>query len=299
MNTRMRGYFMPQDTLQAVVHALLDTLKDTLVLVPFLFLAYLMIEYIEHRASKKIIGMLSTLGRYSPVAGAAAGIVPQCGFSVAAAKLYAGRLISFGTLAAVFIATSDEAIPILLSAPDKYGYLWKLIVIKLIIAIAAGIVIDMLYKPEPADETPADAHDHIHADCEHGECEHGILKPAIKHTFKSTVFIVIVLAIVNIAVALVGEDAIGALFTDSYMLQPLIAAVVGFIPNCAATIVLTELFLTDVISFGAFTAGLITNAGVAYFVLFRSNRGNTKRNMFLVGIIFMIGLLSGYIIQLF
>lgn len=282
--------------LHVLEHALIDTLKT----LPFLFLAYLLIEYIEHRASDKFTAMLSRFGRFSPAAGAVTGIIPQCGFSVTAARLYTGRLISFGTLAAVFIATSDEAIPILLSHPDQYSYIWKLIVVKLVVATAAGFFIDAVFQ-RSAPSLPQQhnhAHDEIHAGCGNDECEHGILKPALRHTALSALYIFIVLLILEIVVVFVGEAAIASLFTRSLALQPVFAALVGFVPNCASSIVLTEMFASGVLSFGSLMAGLVTNAGVAYAVLFRTKE-NFKQNLLLIGIIFVVGIATGYIIQLF
>lgn len=284
--------------LNTLFSALLDSLIDALKILPFLFLAYLLIEYIEHKASHRLISMLSRFGRFSPAVGAATGIVPQCGFSVASAKLYAGRIISFGTIAAVFIATSDEAIPILLSHPESYGYIWKLAVIKFAVAAAAGFILDELFKGESSDKSHSDAHEHLHEGCPHDECEHGVLLPAVKHTLTSMLFVFAALAAVNIIVAFVGENAISSIFPQSRMLQPLIASIFGFIPNCASSIILTELFVQGAISFGALMSGLVTNAGVSYIVLFRSNK-NQKRNIILTCIIFFLSLLCGYITQLF
>lgn len=287
---------MLHEILHLLTHALLHTLQT----LPFLFAAYLLIEYLEHRAGDKLKNMLSRFGRFSPAAGAVTGIVPQCGFSVTAAKLYAGRIISFGTLAAVFISTSDEAIPILLTHPELYGYLWKLILIKIGIAAVAGFAIDAVFrraKATPADDH-SDAHDELHAGCAHGECEHGILRPALKHTLLSGLFIFLIILAMEVIVALIGEEAIAALFAKSLMLQPLLAALLGFVPNCASSIILTELFCNGALTFGSLVAGLVTNAGVGYAVLFRSNK-NLKQNLLLLGVIFLIALASGYIIQLF
>lgn len=285
--------------LQTIFDVLWDAFLDTLLPLLFLFFAYLLIEYIEHKATDKMLGLLSKFGRFSPVAGAVTGIVPQCGFSIAASNLYSGKLITFGTLAAVFIATSDEAIPILLSQPAQYGYIWQLIVIKLIVATVAGFIIDTLLKPGEDTGSVEEAHNSMHAHCAHDECDHGIFKPAIKHTLTSGLYIFLVLVAVGFVVAFVGEHAIASIFTDSAVIQPAVAALVGFIPSCASSIILTELFAQGAITFGALIAGLITNAGVAYAVLFRANRKHLKRNWLLVGIIALVGLLCGYLIQLF
>ncbi len=280
------------------IELIVDAIVDSVKMLPFLFAAYLLIEYLEHRASGKIEGALKKFGRLSPVAGAATGLVPQCGFSVTAANLYAGRVISFGTLAAVFIATSDEAVPILLSHPEQYGYIWKLLLIKFLIAAAAGLTIDALLNSKPSTVQEKDeAHKELHGHCSHSCCDHGILKPSIKHTLKSWAFIFITMLALNFLIYFVGDEVIASFVGGASWLQPAMAVLVGLIPNCASSIMLTELFAGGALSFGSLVAGLVANSGVGLLYLFRTNH-DLKKNLSLTGILMLIGLLSGYVVGL-
>ncbi len=284
---------MVQDYLLLLWDAVLDTLK----LLPFLFAAYLLIEFIEHRASSHLVALLNKFGRWSPALGAVTGLVPQCGFSVTAAKLYAGRLISFGTLAAVFIATSDEAIPVLLSHPSLYGTIWKLLLIKLAVACIAGFLIDWIFPAKAPADAHSAAHGEMHEHCDHDECGHGIWRPAIQHTLKSALYIFLVILAVSLVIFFIGEDRIALLLNRNAFVQPLISALIGFIPNCASSILLTELYASGILSFGSLVAGLMTNTGIGYLILFRSKH-DLKRNILLVALLLFIGLLTGYILQL-
>lgn len=280
-----------------ILEVLLDSLLDSLKLLVFLFAAYLIIEYFEHKASEKMVGTLSKFGRFSPLVGAALGVIPQCGFSVSCANLYAGKLISLGTLAAVFISTSDEAIPVLLAYPEMYGYLWKLILIKVGVGIIAGFAIDLVLRPKVAEKEIEHAHDEMHEHCHHC-CEHGIFRSALIHTLKSYAFILIFILLVNFAVYFIGEEKIATLVPSNIILQPIICALIGFIPNCAASLLLTQLFVEGAITFGSLTAGLITNAGIGFAVLFRASK--RKAPCFaLAGIMLVFAVLSGLLIQLF
>lgn len=278
-----------------ILNALLDVLLDTLRILPFLFAAYLLIEYIEHRASQKIVAAAARVGRFGPAVGAVSWILPH--FSVAAVNLYAGRLISFGTLAAVFIATNDDALPLLLASPEHYHYLWIILLVKIILAVGFGFLADAVFK-EKHSETGHQAHEHLHAGCGHDECGHGIWLPALRHTLKSELFVLLTLGVIETAVTLAGSERIAALFSASRLFQPLLAALMGFIPSCASSIVLTELFTGGALTFGSYLAGLITSAGVAYAVLFRASR-DYKRNFALLGFLLLLALTCGYSFQLF
>lgn len=280
--------------LPEILKSLLDALLDTLRILPFLFAAYLLIEYIEHKASKKVTALASRVGRFGPAAGAVSWILPH--FSVTAVNLYAGRLISFGTLAAIFIATNDDALPLLLASPNHYRYLWIILAVKIVLAVGFGFLADALFKEKPA-ENGHQAHEHLHAGCGHDECNRGIWLPALRHTLKSGLFVLLTLGVIEVAVTLVGFEHIAALFEANRLLQPLMAALAGFIPSCAPSIVLTELFLGDALTFGSYLAGLITSAGVAYAVLFRVGH-NHKRTFTLMGLILLLALICGYFVQL-
>ena len=278
-----------------ILDVLLDALKDTLITLPFLFGVYLLIEYIEHKSSDKLGKALRKMGPFGSVGGAAIGAIPQCGFSVAASNLYAGRLISMGTLVAVYISTSDEAIPVMLKTPDRAGMIWKLILIKIAIAMAAGMIVDICVKlfckrkeEEPFKELCADC------DCEH----HGIFHSALHHTVQIVIIILIVNILLGGIMEFAGKQTVEKLMMTNSWVQPLIAAFVGFIPNCAASVVLTELYTDGVVSFGALIAGLCTGAGVGLMVLFKTNK-NFKQNFAIMGILYAVAVASGLIIQLF
>lgn len=276
-----------------MIDILLDALLDTLKTLPFLLGVYILIEYIEHRSSDKLVKGLRKLGPFGAIGGGLLGAVPQCGFSVAAANLFSGRLISVGTLVAVFLSTSDEAIPMLLSNPSSVGSLWKFIVIKTLIAIAAGIAVDAVLKffklekqEEPFKEICA------HCDCEH----HSILRAALSHTVNIIIFILIVNIILGFAIEFAGEENIRRIMMTDSVFQPLITALFGFIPNCAASVVITQLYIDGIVSFGSAIAGLCTGAGVGLLVLFKTNK-HMKQNFAVMGILYVTAIVSGIIIN--
>ena len=278
---------------QTLLDIFLDALKDSLVTLPFLFGVYLLIEYIEHKSADRLGNALRKMGPFGAAGGAVLGVIPQCGFSVAAANLFSGRLISMGTLVAVFISTSDEAVPLMLSDPSAIGSLWKLILCKVIIAVAAGVLVDVIAKllgltheEEPFKDLCADC------DCEH----HSILHSAIHHTVEIIVFIFVVDLLLNGFMELAGEETVSKLLMTNTVFQPLIAGIVGFIPNCAASVVLTQLYINGVLSFGSVIAGLSTGAGVGLLVLFKTNK-HLKQNLSVMGILYFAGVVSGLLID--
>lgn len=273
---------------------LLDSVIDTLKSLPFLLGAYLLIECMEHRASGKLTQALGKLGPLGPVGGALLGCVPQCGFSVAAANFYAGRLITPGTLIAVFLATSDEALPLLLSRPGAAGSLWPLLGVKLCAGAAAGIAVDLVYSRflkqklrEPFQEL-----------CEDCGCEEkGVFRSALEHTLKIFLFLLAVNVALGCALELVGEENISRLLLSGSVLQPLLSGLLGFIPNCAASVILTELYLGGSLSFGAAVAGLCTGAGLGLLVLFRVNK-NWRENLCIAGVLYVSAVVTGTLCQL-
>lgn len=281
--------------LETVLDICLDAVIDCLKILPFLFAVYLFIEFAEHKSSHKFAHALTKLGPFGAVGGAALGCVPQCGFSVMAANLYSGRLISLGTLVAIFISTSDEAVPMIISRPDKIGALWKLILSKLVIAVIAGIIVDVLVK---IFRKKKDEDEPFHELCSHCGCgHHSIWVSALKHTAGIIIFILIVNVLLNSAIEFIGEERIGKLLMTDSFFQPFIAAVIGFIPNCAASVIITELYLDGVLSFGSVVAGLCTGAGVGLAVLFRTNK-RLSENFLVMGILYVTAVAAGTIINL-
>lgn len=277
-----------------------DTLIDGLKLLPFLFISYLIIEFIEHKASDKINKTLANSGKFGSVIGAILGCFPQCGFSGAASSLYSGRIITLGTLIAVFISTSDEAIPILISNPDNFLVILKILIIKIIIAILFGSIIDFIVnKKLDKNKVEENRSEHLKDMCSHSNCNcenEGILKPALKHTLNIFGFILAISFILNVVIWLIGEENLSYLLMHGSIFQPFIAGLIGLIPNCASSILLTELYISGNISFAAIIAGLCSGAGIGLIVLFKTNN-NLKENLKIVGLLYAIGVISGLFIE--
>lgn len=280
---------------EIILHVCHHSLEDLLKLLPFLFAVFLFIEFVEHKSSDKLGKALTKLGPFGAVGGAVLGCIPQCGFSVMASNLFSGRLISMGTLVAVFISTSDEAIPILVASPEKLDSVWKLILCKLIIAVVAGVAVDLVLKAMKRKETDAKPFEEL---CAHCGCEHhSIWHSALVHTLSIAVFIFIVNVLFNSAIEIIGEDTIGKFMMTNSVFQPFVAALVGFIPNCASSVILTQLYIEGVVSFGSVVAGLCTGAGVGLVVLFKTNK-HLKQNFVIVGILYAVATVSGLLIDL-
>lgn len=278
-----------------MIDVILDTLLDVVKLLPFLFLTYLAMEYLEHKTGNKAATIVKKAGRFGPVIGGALGIVPQCGFSAAASNLYAGRVISLGTLMAIYLSTSDEMLPILISEQISPGVIVKILLAKALIGMTAGMVIDILLRKRGLEE-----HEHIHDICEHEHChcEKGIFRSALSHTAQITFFILLITFALNLILYFVGEDALANLILSKPVVGPLLASLVGLIPNCAGSVVITQLYLENVIGIGAAMAGLLTGSGVGLLVLFRVNH-NRKENLRILGLLYGIGVLAGIVIELF
>jgi hypothetical protein len=281
-----------------MLHVLIHTLLDSAKMLPFLFLSYLIIEFIEHKSSKKIERTLKNSGKYGPVIGGLLGSFPQCGFSITAATLYASRVITLGTLVAVFLTTSDEAIPVLLSHPENMPMMFKIIGFKLIIGICFGFIIDLLFrKKHTPKEELEQATEHIHNMCSHCDCNNkGILKPALKHTLNVFIFILIFSFILNITIHFIGEEMLSKLLMTGSVFQPIISGLIGLIPNCASSVLLTELFLSGNISFASIIAGLSSGSGIGLVILFKENK-NLKENLKILALVYAIGVSIGLLIE--
>lgn len=277
-------------------HAMEHTFLDTVKLIPFLFLTYLAMEYLEHRAGEKATTLVKKSGRLGPIFGSLLGIVPQCGFSAAASNLYAGRIITMGTLLSIYLSTSDEMLPILISEGAPASLIGKILLIKVLIGMAAGFLIDLFFHRKEKE------HDHIHEICEHEHChcERGIFRSAVSHTLQITLYILLVAFVLEVILGIVGEEALAGLISDRSVLGPVLAGIVGLIPNCASSVVLTQLYLdlNGAMSFGTMLAGLLVNAGVGLLVLFRVNH-DKKDNLKIVGLLYLIGVVSGIVLELF
>ena len=287
---------------EELLEVLLDTGIDALKLLPFLFITYLIMEYIEHKTGDKTKNIIKKSGKWGPVFGAILGIFPQCGFSAAAANLYAGKVITLGTLIAIFLSTSDEMLPILISEAAPIDIILKILATKLVIGIIAGIVIDFVgqaFKKKKKKQENEEAVEEIGHMCEHEHChceKEGILKSSIKHTLNIFIFIIIISLVMNIAIYFIGKEKISNLILNMPVVGPLIAGIVGLIPNCASSVILTQLYLQNVISVGSMIGGLLVGSGLGILILFRVNE-NIKENMKITGMLYLIGVVSGIIID--
>lgn len=283
--------------MQNILEILQDTAIDTIKLIPFLFITYLIMEYIEHKTSNKLRDTIKKSGKFGPLLGAVVGIFPQCGFSVSATNLYAGRVITIGTLIAIYITTSDEMLPILLTEAVPITTILTILGIKLVLGIIAGFIVDIIFNFVKKEHQE---HDDIEELCEHEHChcEEGIVSSATKHTLNITIFIFVITLILNGIITYIGEDTIAHFISKNIILGPIIAGLIGLVPNCAASVILTELFISNVISMPVLISGVAVNAGVGLLVLFKTNK-NIKENVSIIGILYAIGVISGIILELF
>lgn len=279
-----------------LLDALLDSVLDTLKLIPFLFITYLAMEFIEHKTSEKTQQKIENAGKFGPVIGGILGAVPQCGFSAAASNLYAGRVISMGTLIAIFLSTSDEMLPILISERVSAVFILKVLLIKILVGMIAGIIIDLIGQQHEGEQHE---HHHIHEMCEHDHCncEQGILKSSVLHTLQITLYIFCFTFAISIVIGLVGEENISRWLMNVPVLGEAIAGIVGLIPNCAASVVITQMYLSGVIGFGPMMAGLLVGAGIGILVLCKSNH-NWKQNVLIISLLYIIGVFCGSLLGL-
>lgn len=274
---------------------IIDAIIDSLKLLPFLFITYLIMEYLEHKTSEKTENIIKKSGRFGPIFGGLLGAVPQCGFSVSATNLYAGRVITIGTLISIYLSTSDEMLPILISNGTNLGLILKILIVKIIIGMLVGIAVDFIYQKSNKKEDG----NHIHNLCEHEHChcEEGILKSAIKHTIQIFVFIFIVSLILNLVLYIIEEENLANFISNKSILAPMLAGIIGLIPNCASSVILTELFTTKVIGLGTLIGGLLVNSGLGIIILFKVNK-NINENIKIVSLLYIIGTIAGIIIEM-
>lgn len=285
--------------MELILDALLDALIDGVKMLPFLYLAYLLIEWLERHHGERIENALAGGGQWGFLPGALLGCVPQCGFSAVASNLYASRVITPGTLLAVFIATSDEAIPLLAAEPSQWSSLVLLIVCKVIFAIAGGALLDMpLRRILPRSLYGGYAGSADDVDCHEEHEEHsGIFLAALRHTLEIFAFILVFSFLIGLVFESVGEDVLVSALGSMGIFQPMLTALVGLIPNCAASVLLAQLYVQGAIGFGSLFAGLTAGAGVGLAVLWRVNP-SWKQNVFITGLLWAVGAAAGMLLQL-
>ena len=288
--------------MEILIHSVVHSLEDSLPMLPFLYLAYLLIEWLERHHGQKIEQALAGGGRWGFVPGALLGCVPQCGFSAVASNLYASRVITPGTVLAVFLATSDEAVPLLAAAPGAWTALLVVLGLKVVIAIVAGFVLDVplrrflpksLYGGYAGHADEVDCHE-TH---EEGGHQHPLWRAALRHTVEIFLFIFVFSLAFGLLVEGVGEEVISDALGRMGFFQPVLAAAVGLIPNCAASVLLTQMYLEGALRFSSLVAGLCTGAGVGLAVLWRANP-SWKQNLFVTGLTWAAGALLGVGMQI-
>ncbi len=277
---------------EVLLHALIDTLR----LLPFLFLTYILMEFIEHKASGKVMSFMHKAGGFGPLVGGALGAAPQCGFSASASNLYTGGIVTLGTLIAVFLSTSDEMIPILISGNIPVGTVAAIVAYKMAVGVLCGFAVDLVLRLIHREGREIN----IDELCENDEChcEKGILHSAIHHTVTISLFVLVATVAINAAVFFVGEDTLSSLFGFSPFLGYLFASLIGLIPNCASSVILATLCTEGIISVGTMMSGLFSGAGVGLLVLFKVNK-HMRENVTIVLLLVVFACVFGPLGDLF
>ena len=278
------------ELLHSLEHSFLDSIK----LIPFLFIAFLIIELIEHKLSNKSKKIISKSGKFGPVLGSLLGLIPQCGFSVVATNLYVTRIVSLGTLISIYLSTSDEMLIILLTKNASMSTILPLLGVKFLVGMISGFIIDFALRNKKKTKETFNICEDEHCGCEH---EENLFKSSLIHTLKTFIFIFIATFIITYVFELFGEEYLSKLLLKDTLLSPFITSLIGLIPNCASSVILTELYLSNSINFASIISGLLTGSGVAILVLFKSNK-NLKENMTILGLVYGIGVITGIIITL-
>ncbi len=279
-------------------HSFLHTLEHTIQLLPFLFLTYLFMEWLEHRTGSRTQALIRRAGKAGPLLGGALGVVPQCGFSAAASNFYAGGLITTGTLIAVFLSTSDEMLPIFISEQVPVAQIITILLVKMGLGIITGFVLDFVFHRVIRKEI---RYKNIHTLCEseHCKCDEGIFKSTIKHTLQIFLFIFLITFVLECVIDGVGEEHLKELVAfNTPILSELVAALIGLIPNCVSSVVIAELYVEGIFGAGAMMAGLLANAGIGVLVLCRINHKHMKHNVCLIIALYCTSVFWGVLIEL-
>lgn len=272
---------------------LIDTLIDNIKLFPFLFVTYLCLEYIEHKTSDKTAKIIKKAGWSGPLVGSICGALPQCGFSVVAANFFAARVIGIGTLLAIFLSTSDEMLPIMISGAVSPLLITEIVLYKICCGIVFGYMVNFVwrkYKPRPQINIEELCNN------ENCHCETSVIKPALYHSVRIAVFLLVVTLIFNYAVSCLNVDTV-TYFLQIPLLGEFISGLIGLIPNCSASVILTQLYMENCIGIGALMSGSLVSGGVGLLVLFRVNR-HIKENIMIIAALYICGIIGGLSAQL-
>ena len=281
--------------MEIVEHIVEHSIMDNIGLLPFLFLTYLVMEYVEHKTCNGVERVLKKAGRIGPLVGGLAGMIPQCGMSAAASGLYAGRMLTVGTLLAVYLSTSDEMLPIMLSNAVEPVIVIRILLLKAGIGIAVGFLVDIVSRRGRKQGEGLKIHDMC--EHEHCGCEGGIVKSAFRHTIRIFLFILLITAVLNLGLELLGENSLFWEALSQPVIGPILAGIIGLIPNCAASVVITEMYLTGTIGFGTMMSGLLVGAGVGIMVLLRVNESK-RDSLQIIGLLYLIGVVAGGLLNL-
>ena len=277
-----------------MLDCLLDGLMDTLKLLPYLFVTFIVLEFMEHKMSKKSQKILEKNQKFGPIVGGILGALPQCGFSSMCANLFSGRVLTMGTVIAVFLSTSDEMLPIMISEKADPMLLLRIVGFKVVVGIIVGLFVDFLYHQNH------DKKDHIHDLCEHDHCscEHeNLFLSSLKHTIKIGFFILIANLVINLIIFFIGEESLSSLLRNKNIFTYFIASLIGLIPNCASSVIMTELYLSNIITIGTLIGGLLTGSGLGILLLFRTNK-SLKENVSILSIIYFTGVFIGFLVDI-
>ena len=277
-----------------MIDCLMDGFIDSLKILPYLFIAFLVIEFLEHKLSKKSEKYLEKYNKFGPIVGGVFGALPQCGFSTMASNLFSNGVITTGTLIAIFLATSDEMLAVMLSERTDIKILFSIILFKVVVGIICGFIVDIVYHKK------ANAHKKIEEHCKHDDChceENGIFKSSVIHTFKVFLFILVMNLILNTIIYYIGEEQLSSLLLHHNLFTYFLASLIGLIPNCASSVIITELYLSHLISIGTMLSGLLTGSGLGILLLFKENK-NKKENIGILMTIYFIGVLVGLIVDI-
>lgn len=269
-----------------------DTLIDGLKLLPFLFITFILMELIEHKFGEKLNNRLKKVNRIGPLFGSLLGIIPQCGISASATNFYITRVITLGTLISVYLSTSDEMLPILISHNVSIILIIKILLVKFICGVVFGFIIDLIFRKKENEDIKD------FCDLEDCDCDHGVIKSSIIHTLKTFLFIVLISFILNIVMFYFGEGFLSKILMKDTPFGLLISSIIGLIPNCSSSVLLTELFLSNNISLGQLLSGVLINSGVGLLILLRYNK-NKKENIKIISILLIIGIIVGLIFDIF
>ena len=268
--------------LHIIEHSLIDAMK----LIPFLFISFIIMELIEHKLNSK--KKLTKINKFGPLAGSLLGLIPQCGFSVVASTMYSAKVITLGTLYAIYLSTSDEMIPILIANQTDISIISKILFTKFILGLFFGILVDILYKSKLKNNiTDICDNDDCH-------CKDGIIKSSIIHTLKILSFIFIINIILNL---IIDKEIITTFVNNNKILSPIISSIIGLIPNCASSVVITELYIRKIIPFGSCIAGLLSGSGLGLLILFKQNK-NMKENFIILSVLIIFSSICGIILNI-